>query len=190
MVRFVSAALAGAVLALAAVPAGAQSIEERAQQCAACHGDNGVPNDPLVPVIWGQHEGYIYIQLRDYKNKLRKNEFMNQLTADMSKDDMMAFASYYAAKTWPDTKQPRAPKDVAAKAEELNTSAQCTQCHLDGYLGDGVQPRLAGQTYDYLKRTMLDFRTKERANNPWMSDLLNTYTEADVDILAKYLSGL
>jgi cytochrome c553 len=164
--------------------------EERIQQCAACHGENGVPNDPSVPAIWGQQSGYIYIQLRDYKNKLRVHEFMNSVTADMTKADMQELAEYYSQKDWVNQKQSPAPKDVASHAETISGSGQCPQCHLGGYLGDGVIPRLSGQTYDYLKSTMLAFRTKQRANNPWMSDLLKTFSEDDIDALAKYLSGL
>ena len=59
----------------------AQTIEEKAQICSACHGENGVPvkQDFPVPVIWGQNAGYLYFQLRDFKSGVRKNE---QMAAD------------------------------------------------------------------------------------------------------------
>src|SRR5215212_8514265 len=65
--------------ALASLPASAQSIEEKAQVCGACHGENGIPRDKSIPVIWGQHQGYVYIQLRDYKRGTRKNEQMTPI---------------------------------------------------------------------------------------------------------------
>ena len=44
---------------LISLPAAAQSIEEKAQVCGACHGENGIPTDKSIPVIWGQHQGYL-----------------------------------------------------------------------------------------------------------------------------------
>src|SRR5262249_15965304 len=41
--------------------ANAQSVAEKAQACATCHGENGIPADKSSPVIWGQHQGYLYV---------------------------------------------------------------------------------------------------------------------------------
>lgn len=186
----ISLAAAALAAALVAAPAFAQSIEEKAAVCAGCHGENGVPVDKNIPSIWGQHNGYIYIQLRDYKNKVRANEIMNGIAADMTRDDMRALAEYFSQKKWPNLQQKRASQEIARQAETVAASAQCPQCHLGGYVGDGVQPRLAGQSYEYTKRTMMEFRDKTRANNSWMTDLLRTFSESDIDALAQYLAGL
>jgi hypothetical protein len=55
----------------------ANTFEEKAQLCAACHGENGIPPDKSTPVIWGQHQGYLYLQLRDYKRGTRKDDVMS-----------------------------------------------------------------------------------------------------------------
>ena len=47
----------------------AQTIEEKAQLCAACHGENGIPQEKTMPVIWGQYQGYLYLQLRDLQER-------------------------------------------------------------------------------------------------------------------------
>ena len=46
----------------------AQAIEQKATVCKACHLTGTVQNTSLTPNIWGQSEGYIYIQLRDFKS--------------------------------------------------------------------------------------------------------------------------
>jgi hypothetical protein len=38
------------------LPAAAQSIEEKTQVCAGCHGESGKPIDKTIPVIWGQQQ--------------------------------------------------------------------------------------------------------------------------------------
>ena len=70
-------AVAFAFAAMAVPSALAQGIEEKAQICSACHGEAGIPQDKATPIIWGQHQGYLYFQLRDYKRGNRKNEQMS-----------------------------------------------------------------------------------------------------------------
>ena len=168
----------------------AQSIEEKAQVCAACHGADGKPTDKTIPTIWGQQAGYIYIQLRDFKRGDRKSDIMQPIASSLGRDDMQAIAEYFAKKPWPDLGQPRAPKDVADRASKANSSIGCTGCHLDHFQGDGTVPRLAGLGRDYLTKTIADFRSHARANNPGMSDLMNATSPDDLAALEEYLSGL
>ena len=168
----------------------AQSVEEKAQICAACHGETGVPIDAKIPVIWGQQVGYLYLDLRDFKLGNRKNEQMSPITAALSHEDMLALAEYFSRKPWPNLGQPRAADPAVHRAEIAASSGQCTQCHLGGYVGAGTTPRVADQRKEYLLKTMQDFRSGARANNPWMTDLLKTYKDEDIEALAEYLSGL
>ena len=172
------------------VAAHAQTIEEKAQICSACHGDDGVPQDKATPVIAGQHQGYLYLQLRDYKNGTRANEPMASIAGALERDDMMALAEYFSRQPWPNLRQPPASAEETASARRANAAIGCTGCHLGEYQGDGTQPRLAGQSRDYMARTMEDFRTRARANNPGMSDLMRAASEADLAALADYLAGL
>ncbi len=178
--------LSGIILSSAAH---AQSIEEKAQVCSACHGEAGIPQDAATPIIWGQNEGYLYLNLRDFNKGARKNDLMSPIAADLSKDDMKALAAYFAAKAWPRVDQPSPPKDVASKALSAIGSVGCTSCHLDQFQGDGTTARLAGQQQAYLKKTMLDFRDRTRANNPGMSDLMNSIQPDDIDAISQYLAS-
>jgi cytochrome c553 len=171
-------------------PALAESIADKAEVCAACHGQDGKPTDKTIPVIWGQQTGYLYIQLRDFKRGDRKNEIMQPIASSFEKDEMLAIAEYFSTKPWPDLKQPRSPKDVAERALSAEHSVGCTGCHLDRFQGDGTVPRLAGQGREYLAGTMADFRTRARGNNPGMSDLMIATPSDDLAALAEYLAGL
>jgi len=186
--RFLAPLLAGLVLAAGA--AGAQTIEEKAQVCSACHGENGVPQAKTTPIIWGQNEGYLYLQLRDFNRGSRKNEQMTVIAADLSKDDMKALAAHFTKLAWPDLQQPSAPKDVAAKALIPIGSINCPSCHLDELQGDGTTARLAGQQREYLKKTMSEFRDGTRGNNPGMSDLMKAISPDDIVAIAEYVAGL
>ena len=47
-------------------------------------------------MIWGQNEGYLYLQLRDFKSGARKNDLMAPIAATLEKDDMLALAAYFS----------------------------------------------------------------------------------------------
>jgi len=183
------------IFVLAALLAGpaaawADSIEEKAALCGACHGVNGVPEDPTTPIIWGQNTGYLYLQFRDFQKGARKDYRMTPIAQYVVKADALALAEYFSAKPWPNTGAPAASKADTDVAIAANKSIVCTSCHTSNFLGDSSVPRLAGQKHDYLLKTMMDFRNHTRANNPGMSDLMNTATPEQLTALAAYLAGL
>jgi cytochrome c553 len=178
------------MMAAPALADDAAAIKEKAAVCATCHGEKGVPIDKLIPNIWGQKEGYLYLQLRDFKSGARKNDQMAAIVADLEKEDMAALAAYFTELPWPDLGQPSAPKDVAEKAIAANTSVACTGCHLAEWQGDSSVPRLAGQWREYLDQTTKAFRDRSRGNNPGMSDLMNAAVPEDLTAIAEYVAAL
>jgi cytochrome c553 len=186
----IAAALAMVLAGSAAAQTAAQTIDQKAQLCAACHGESGTPQLQATPVIWGQQLGYLYIELRDFSSGARKNDQMSPIAASLQRDDMLALAQYFSQKPWPDLQQPRPAAAVAARALAAATAVVCTSCHQEGYKGEGTQPRLAGQHKDYLAQTMADFRDGKRANNPGMSDLMKSISPDDITALAEYLAGM
>ena len=179
-----------AAVSVCVMPLHAQTIEEKTRVCAGCHGANGKPIDKTVPTIWGQQAGYIYIELRDFKRGDRKSDIMQPIASSLERQDMLDIAEYFSKKPWPDLGQPRASKEVSARALDANRSIGCTGCHLDHFQGDGTVPRLAGVSQEYLSKQMADFRNRARGNNPGMSDLMLATSPDDLAALAEYLSGL
>lgn len=168
----------------------AESVEEKAVLCGACHGLVGIPEDKSVPIIWGQNAGYLYLQFRDFQKGARVDERMSAVAKNVVKDDALALAEFFAAKPWPSTGAPAASKAETDTAMVAIKSVVCTSCHLEEFQGDSSVPRLAGQQRDYLLKTMTDFRNRTRANNPGMSDLMNTVTPEQLTAIAAYLAGL
>ena len=167
----------------------AQTVEQKAQVCTACHGANGTPLQKDYPVIWGQQLGYIFIELRDFKTGARKNDLMSPIAQTLDLSDLMPLAQYFSQKPWPNLGQPAATGEVATQAERVNAASVCTSCHQEGFKGASTTPRLAGQNHDYLAKTMTDFRTGLRANNPGMTDLMKAISESDIAAMATYIAG-
>jgi cytochrome c553 len=179
-----------AALLSAATAAWADAIADKAEVCSACHGDKGLAVEPAIPIIWGQNEGYLYLELRDFQKGARKDDQMTPIAQSLSKEDAQALAAYFAGKPWPKTGAPEASKADGATAMTAIKSVVCTSCHLEEFQGDSSIPRLAGQQHDYLAKTMTDLHDRIRANNPGMSDLMNTVTPEQLTAIAAYLAGL
>ena len=184
--RFFSAVF-GLGIGLAAIPPvhAADELETKAQPCAACHGDKGVPTDPkTIPVIWGQERSYLMKQLRDFRNGERNSVVMSPIAKGLAEDDLRKIAVYFAAKTWParraPAKQSLPPKDIA----------QCQACHQPNFEGGMPAPRLAGLSYEYLVAAMRDFATEQRTNNLDMPKFMQALTDRERSAIARYLSAL
>ena len=181
--------LLATVFLAASAAADAETIEDKAAICSACHGANGIPDDKSIPIIWGQNEGYLYLQFRDFQSGARKDDRMTPIAQSLAKEDALQLAEYFSSKKWPNTGTPSASKADTDVAIALNKAVVCTSCHLEHYQGYSAVARLAGQQHDYLIKAMIDFRNRTRANNPGMSDLMNTATPEQLAAMAAYLAG-
>ena len=71
------------------------AIRETLEQCDGCHGKNGASADDAFPILAGQELHYLYVQLKDFKSRLRKNELMYPVVASFRKKQMIALEKYY-----------------------------------------------------------------------------------------------
>ncbi len=117
-------ALAAALLA-GSTAAYADTIEEKAALCGACHGLKGVPEDKSTPIIWGQNAGYLYLQFRDFQKDARKADPMTAVAQTIVKQDALALAEYFAAKPWPNigARRPRRPTPTSPGWRSSRSSA-------------------------------------------------------------------
>ncbi len=182
-------ALSLSLLLVSAVPGQAVEPDERVAFCTACHGEDGRPIEPDIPVLWGQEFYYLYVQLKDYKAGRRANEVMSDIAAELSKEEMQALAQFFSEKSWPMLGFRGEETDVAS-AESAASAGQCVQCHLGSYHGDSRVPRLAGQQVAYLERTMLEFKNRIRLNSPAKGSLFVSFDDADLIAMARYLADL
>ena len=88
-------AVAGSSLAHAAdIEAGKARA---ATVCAACHGANGVSVSDSIPNLAAQREAYLAAQLRALKDGTRKSPVMNAIAAQLSADDIVNVAAFFAS---------------------------------------------------------------------------------------------
>jgi cytochrome c553 len=173
------------------------AVEQTAKNvCAACHAVDGNSAIALNPKLAGQHEGYLYKQLSNFKDGTRANAVMGGMVANLSSDDMKGLAAYYAAQS---------PKLAKAKTNGSGSLGEkiyrggiaatqvpaCAACH--GANGEGIPkrfPRLSAQHANYTLQQLKIFRSGERANAPMMQAISVKLTETEMQAVADYIQGL
>jgi cytochrome c553 len=187
----------GVLVALAALAAPAKADEASANPsaerefrakllvCGACHGgENGVPKNATIPVLTGQQENYLVKQLHDFQSGDRNFEVMAWMAKTLSPAEVGSAAAYFAKKSWP------AHSVAAAAPSPPAAVAVCQICHQQNFVGGVAAPRLAGQSYEYLVEAMRRFADGERTNNADMKKLMEAFSPADREAMARYISGL
>lgn len=145
---------------------------------------------PEVPSLAGQNARYIYLQLRDFQEGRRSNPLMTPMTAGLTKDDMRELASYFSEQPLTNKNfkaDPEKAKLGIAKADET----LCAMCHLGEFRGQNEIPRVAGQNFDYIVKTLREFKAKTRTNDAGnMTSVASTLSETDIENLGHYIAGL
>lgn len=171
----------------------------KAEACIACHGADGNSAVPAWPKIAGQQADYILAQLRAYQSGERENPQMALMVADLSEQDMRDLSVYYAAQTM--SPGVAADDDALEQGETLYRAGNrdtgvpaCIACH--GPRGAGIPgigyPALAGQHAEYTLAQLKAYRNGERggAQAEVMHDIAGPLTDAEIEAVANYLSGL
>src|SRR6476646_1023914 len=126
-----------------AFAAGAETIEERAAPCLACHGELGQSETENTPSLGAQQPPYALIQLFMFREKLRNFEPMNEMAKPLSDDDLKGFSDFIA--TLP---KPAPPADAGEPArmvrgQGLAQQYLCNNCHKSDFSGSENVPRIA-----------------------------------------------
>jgi cytochrome c553 len=67
------------------------------EACRACHGPLGVSINPTIPNLAGQKPAYLEAQLKAFRGKDRKNDFMNVIAGQLSDAQIRDFAAYWSS---------------------------------------------------------------------------------------------
>lgn len=67
-----------------------------AQNCVACHGENGKSLNSLWPNLAGQKKDYLSLQLHNFREGHRTNLIMGSLAKTLSDADIEALATYFS----------------------------------------------------------------------------------------------
>jgi cytochrome c553 len=181
--------IAAFALALLACSAGAETIEERAVACFACHGEHGTSETENTPSLGAQQAPYALIQLFMFREKLRTFEPMNEMAKSFTDDDLRAFSDFIAK--LPKPSPPTDAPDPARmqKAQAIIAQNHCNSCHQPDFSGAENAPRIANQREDYLTKTLTEYKNNTRHGyDGTMADVMGAVKPEQIPELAYYIS--
>jgi cytochrome c553 len=173
--------------------------KDRSQLCQGCHGEDGNSVEPLAPKLAGQYSDYIVKQVRNYQAGVRTHQIMNAMAATLTDEELINIGNYFASRTMMKGVVPTdnpVGKNLFLKGDIRRMVVACVNCH--GVNGKGLTPHtsafpvLGGQHRAYIKGQLVDFRSGLRSNSPGaiMNRIAKSLTDAELDALAEYISGL
>lgn len=166
------------------------------QVCMACHGADGNSMAPENPKLAGQHPEYLVKQLQEYKSGKRANAIMQGFAANLSDEDMLNLATYFASQ--PLTLGAARNRELVQLGEQIYRGGiqdrrvpACAGCHGPAAWGIPSQyPRLNAQHAAYTEAQLRAFRSGERQNNPQMSAIAAHMSDREIQAVADYIAGL
>lgn len=177
------------------------TLDERVKPCTICHGDlDRTGQDAYYPRIAGKPAGYLFNQLRNFRDGRRYYQPMAILLENMSDEYILEMAHYFASLeyTYPQPKPRSLLPDELQLVENLVYSGDssrdipaCSACHGEALMGmEPFIPGLLGLPHAYLAAQFGGWRNGGimRGQTPdCMSEIAKKLTQEEVNTLAIWL---
>jgi cytochrome c553 len=178
-------------------------VQAKISYCKDCHGVSAQGYNGYYPIprLAGQQPEYLQNQLRAFIEHRRTNNIMFNVAHSLSPAMLNALAAHFASLHPPPIGG--APRQLVATGRkifedgmpEVNIAA-CAACHGPDATGSGQIPRLAGQLYPYMIKTLSNW-DKERGRNPTvpdaaavMSPVAHSLNKSQIEAVAAFVSTL
>lgn len=180
------------------------TMEERLQPCAACHGAQGQGNadNGAFPRLAGKPAGYLYNQLVAFRIGRRHYTPMNYLLEFQLDPYLRAMAEFYAAQR-PPLPAPAVPivsddvlrlgQSIVTQGDQSRGIPACSGCHGPSFTGmEPAIPGLLGLKPSYISAQLGGWRygTRTATAPDCMQVVAGHLTEGDVTAVAAWLSTL
>ncbi len=176
------------------------TIAQRVSACTGCHGQDGrAVGDAYFPRIAGKPAGYLFNQLRNFRDGRRSYSLMTGMVALLSDDYLREIAHYFSSLDLPYPAPRSAPMsaDTTTMAVALVTRgdpdrklAACSACHgaaLTGILPN--VPGLLGLPRDYINAQLGAWKSGQRhaAEPDCMAHVARALTVDEVSAVSAWL---
>jgi mono/diheme cytochrome c family protein len=192
--------LVSAAKASSSVP---DTMAERVKACTICHGDAGrIEQHVYYPRIDGKPSGYLFNQLRNFRDGRRHYQPMAHLLENMSDDYLSEIAHYFATLSTPFP----APESIDMSPDEIKTAKQliqagnpakaipaCSDCHGKNLMGtEPAIPGLLGLPRAYIAAQFGSWRNggwMRGQSSDCMPEIAQRLTDNEVNAIAKWLAA-
>jgi cytochrome c553 len=173
----------------------------KSAQCAACHMSDGNSVVSIWPKIAGQHFGYIYKQLKHFKQGEkgpRYNPIMLGIVNNLSDEDLLDLSAYFSSMKMSEGKALSEHVELGRRiyhgGNVQNNIPACAACHDVRGQGNlaGKIPRLSGQHSDYTVDQLNKYKSGERSTDPnaIMRTISMKMSDEEMKAVSSYIEGL
>lgn len=195
------------LLLMASVAKATQSVSdtmaERVKACTICHGDKDrIEQHVYYLRIDRKPSGYLYNQLRNFRDGRRHYQPMAHLLENMSDDYLSEIAHYFATLPTPFP----APESIDLRPDEIKTAEQlihsgdpskdipaCSDCHGKNLMGTEPSiPGLLGLPRAYIAAQFGSWRNggwMRGQSSDCMPEVAQKLTDDEVNAIAKWLAA-
>ncbi len=180
-----------------------QTLEAKLGYCQDCHGPSGQGYRGFYPIprLAGQQIEYLENQLRAFFEHRRTNNIMFNVAHNLSPTLIRALATNF--RRFNPKPIGGAPKNLVSAGRKIfddgvpgSNVVACAACHGPDGAGKDEFPRLAGQLYPYVVKSLTNWG-KERGQIPGRPDtsavmqpVVHSLTKSQIDAVAAYVSYL
>jgi cytochrome c553 len=166
--------------------------KEKAELCAACHGEAGISQTENIPSLAGQQDQFVQWQLVFFRSGARKNEQMQPIVEQIDNNDVRNLGAYFASLTPFKASTPDDNPDLSKKGAQAAVGRRCASCHTDTFAGTKAVARIAGQREEYLTKALHDYKSGARSGGAGaaMSDVAYPLSDEEIAALSHYLAHL
>ena len=175
--------------------------KNKSLECAACHMADGNSAVSIWPKIAGQHFGYIYKQLKYFKQGEkgpRYNPIMLGIVGKLSDEDLLDLSAYFSSNKMSSgkalSKHVALGRKIYHGGNIENNIPACAACHDVRGQGNsaGDIPRLSGQHSDYTSDQLNKYKSGERSTDPnaIMRTIALKMSEEEIKAVSSYIEGL
>ncbi len=176
------------------------TLEERAKPCVACHAAEGRKDkDAYYPRLAGKPGGYLFNQMRHFRDGQRTHRAMALLMENLSDEYLRLLASYfsqlpvrYAPAESATATAAGATPALVRDGDAARRIPGCTSCHGKQLLGIApVIPGLLGLPRDYISAQFGAWRvgTRHAAAPDCMGEIARQLSQAEVTTIAGWLAA-
>ena len=170
--------------------------------CSACHGADGNSVNSIWPKLAGQGAPYQMRQVMAIRSEHgRANPeaaTMVPMVANVSEEDLEDIAAYFATLVSSveaaDPELAEAGRRLYQAGDADRNIPSCMSCHGPSGRGNllAAFPQLGGQYAAYSAKQLRAYRDGSRTTDPagMMREIASRLTEADIEAVSEYLSGL
>lgn len=166
------------------------------ERCSGCHGLDGNSPIPNFPRLAGLLPEFLLKELKQYKAEHRDSDMMQPMAAELSEQEMINLALYFAAqKPAPGTvTKPELlelGKKIYQDGNDQTGVPSCAGCHEEDGAGSARYPRLAGQNPEYIVEELKRYANgKRRYGKKLMRTVAERLSEEETEAVAQYIASL